>query len=53
MSLFVGEICDESGNFLPPELEVPAPPQDSDKGCNDWTPYDNCLQFEVADFLFQ
>ena len=50
-SLFVGEICDESGNFLPPE--VPPPPQDSDKGRGDWTPYDNRLQFEVADFLFR
>ena len=32
-----------------------APPPrnyDIDKGPDDWTPYENCLQFEVADFLF-
>jgi hypothetical protein len=49
--LFVGEICDESGNGLPPD--VPPVPRDSDKGPNDWTPYDNRLQFEVADFIFR
>jgi hypothetical protein len=49
--LFVGEICDKSGNGLPPD--VPPAPHDSDKGFNDWTPYDNRLQFEVADFLFR
>ena len=48
--LFAGEICDESGNDLPPD--IPPAPHDSDKGPNDWTPYDNHLQFEVADFLF-
>ena len=49
--LFVGEICDESGNVLPPD--TPPAPHDSDKGPDDWTPYDNRLQFEVADFLFR
>jgi hypothetical protein len=24
----------------------------SDQGPDDWTPYNNCLQFEVANFLF-
>jgi Plavaka transposase len=50
--LFVGEICDEIGNGLPPDN--PPAPRDSDtKGPNDWTPYSNRLQFEVADFLFR
>jgi Plavaka transposase len=49
--LFVGEICDESGNALPPD--IPPGPHDSDKQPNDWMPYDNRLQFEVADFLFR
>src|SRR6202789_2428935 len=49
--LFVGEICDKSGNGLTPD--TPSAPRDSDKGPNDWTPYDNRLQFEVADFLFR
>ena len=49
--LFVGEICDENGNALPPD--IPPAPHDSDKGPNDWTPYDDRIQFEVADFLFR
>ena len=49
--LFVGEICDESGNSLPPD--TPPSPHDSDKGPNNWSPYHNRLQFEVADFLFR
>ena len=49
--LFVGEICDENGNDLPPD--VPPAPNGSDKGPNDWAPYDSRLQFEVADFLFR
>ncbi|KAF8221283.1 hypothetical protein L208DRAFT_1328845, partial [Tricholoma matsutake] len=38
------------GNDLPPD--TPPPPRDSDQGPDNWRPYDNCLQFEVADFLF-
>ena len=49
-SLFLGEICDENGNRLPPD--TPPAPHD-DRGPNDWTPYGNRLQFEVADFLFR
>lgn len=49
--LLIGEICDENGNALPPD--IPPAPHDSDKGPNDWTPYCNRLQFEVADFLFR
>ena len=29
------------------------PPRNPDKDPNDWTPYENRLQFEVAEFLFQ
>jgi hypothetical protein len=29
------------------------PPRNADKGPDDWTPYENRLQFEVADFLFR
>jgi hypothetical protein len=47
----IGQICDEDGHNL--LLDTPPPPHDSDKGSDDWTPYDNCLQFEVADFLFR
>ncbi|KAF8228638.1 hypothetical protein L208DRAFT_1001051, partial [Tricholoma matsutake] len=38
------------GNDIP--LNAPPPPHCPDKGPDDWAPYDNCLQFEVADFLF-
>lgn len=49
--LLVGRICDESGNDIPPD--TPPPPRNSDTGPDDWTPYGNHLQFEVADFLFR
>jgi hypothetical protein len=51
LRLHVGRICDDRGNSIP--LDTPPPPRDSDKGSDDWTPYDNRLQFEVADFLFR
>ena len=47
----VGQICDKDGNSVPPD--TPPPPRGSDKGSDDWTPYNNRLQFEVADFLFR
>jgi hypothetical protein len=33
-------------------FDTPPSPRDSDQGPDNWTPYDNCLQFEIADFLF-
>jgi len=51
LRLHVGQICDEGGNNIP--LDTPPPPRGSDKGPDDWTPYNNRLQFEVADFLFR
>jgi hypothetical protein len=33
-------------------LNTPPPPN-ADKSPDDWTPYENRLQFEVADFLFR
>jgi hypothetical protein len=33
--------------------DTPPPLRDSDQGPDNWTPYDNRLQFEVADFLFR
>lgn len=32
---------------------MPPPPRDSDRGPDDWTPYNNRLEFEVADFLYR
>jgi Plavaka transposase len=32
---------------------MPPPPRNSDQGPDDWTPYDNRLKFEVADFLYR
>lgn len=49
--LLVGRICDESGNDIP--LDAVPPPHSSDKGPENWAPYDSYLQFEVADFLFR
>lgn len=50
-SLFSGTICDEHGNDLPPD--TPPPPCPSDRGPDDWTPYGNRVEFEVADFLYR
>jgi hypothetical protein len=47
----IGRICDEDGNDVP--LDMPPPPRDSDKGSDNWTPYNNRLQFEMADFLYR
>jgi Plavaka transposase len=43
-------ICDEHGNNIP--LNTPLPPHPSDCGPDNWTPYNNQVQFEVADFLY-
>ena len=51
LRLHAGQICDEGGNNMPPDASPP--PCGSDKGSEDWTPYNNCLQFEVTDFLFR
>jgi hypothetical protein len=48
---YIGKICDKSGNDIP--LDAPPPPCGSDKQFDDWTPYDNRVQFEVADFLYR
>jgi hypothetical protein len=40
-----------NGNDIPPD--TPPPPRDLDRGPDNWMPYDNRLQFEVADFLFR
>jgi len=50
-SLCIGRILDENGNVIP--LGTPPPPRESDKGPDNWTPYNNRIQFEVADFLFR
>ena len=52
LSLPIGKICDEDGNKLPPNSPPPvhsAPQHSSD----DWFPYESCVQFELADFLYR
>ncbi|KIK12998.1 hypothetical protein PISMIDRAFT_119757 [Pisolithus microcarpus 441] len=41
--------CDELGQFLP--ANAPPPPR-AEKSPDDWAPYRNWLEFELADFLF-
>ncbi|KAH8977117.1 hypothetical protein EDB86DRAFT_3068012 [Lactarius hatsudake] len=42
--------CDENHVYLPPgTLPTPPPVQDPD----DWTPYRDCVEFELAEFLYQ
>jgi hypothetical protein len=49
--LVSGTICDEHGNDIP--HDTPPPVRPSDSGPNDWTPYNNRIDFEVADFLYR
>ncbi|KAG2137011.1 hypothetical protein DEU56DRAFT_736982, partial [Suillus clintonianus] len=44
-----GRTCDPEGNFLPPG--APPPPL-TEKSPNDWTPYRDRLEFELADYIF-
>ncbi|KAG1844764.1 hypothetical protein C8R48DRAFT_750825 [Suillus tomentosus] len=46
-----GRICDGQGNPIPPD--APPPPRPSDRGSDDWTPYNDRVEFEVADFLYR
>ena len=46
-----GIICDEHGNDLPPD--TPPAPRPSDRGPDDWTPYNNRVEFEAADFIYR
>ncbi|KAG2122561.1 hypothetical protein BD769DRAFT_1629210 [Suillus cothurnatus] len=44
-----GRPCDPEGNFLPPgALPLPL----SEKSADDWTPYCDQLEFELADYIF-
>lgn len=46
-----GTICDNRGYDIPPN--TPPTPRESDRGPNDWTPYNNRSEFELADFLYR
>ncbi|KAG2117733.1 hypothetical protein DEU56DRAFT_874097 [Suillus clintonianus] len=46
-----GRICDEHGDDIPPN--TPPPPRPSNRGPDNWTPYANRVEFEVADFLYR
>ena len=52
LNLFTGIICDESGNELPPN-SPPPPHSNPHHNPEDWFPYNSCIQFELADFLYQ
>jgi Plavaka transposase len=46
----IGKNCDKNGIELP--ADTPPPPHVSDRGPNNWRPYNNRVKFEVADFFF-
>ena len=46
-----GTICDELGNDIPHNSDPP--PRQTDRGPNNWTPYNNRIEFELADFLYR
>ncbi|KAJ6467182.1 hypothetical protein C8R47DRAFT_990496 [Mycena vitilis] len=45
-----GRPCDENGNFLP---EGAPPPPRTTAAPDDWAPYEDSVQFNIADFLFR
>ncbi|KAJ7648793.1 hypothetical protein DFH06DRAFT_1423544, partial [Mycena polygramma] len=45
-----GRPCDENGVFLP---EGAAPPPRTTAAPDDWSPYEDSVQFNIADFLFR
>ena len=51
LTISEGKICDENGEYS--HISSPRPrPQEMDD-CTDWGPFRSCLQFEIADILFQ
>ncbi|KAJ6607973.1 hypothetical protein B0H10DRAFT_1816789 [Mycena sp. CBHHK59/15] len=46
----VGRPCDEKGEFLP---DGAAPPPRTTTPNDDWSPYEDSVQFNIADFLFR
>lgn len=49
--LCLGRICNEDGDYISPNTQPT--PRPSDHGADDWTPYNNRVEFEVADFLYR
>ncbi|KAF8951994.1 hypothetical protein BDZ97DRAFT_1931423 [Flammula alnicola] len=45
-----GRPCDENGHYLP--IGSPCPPRPA-RAMDDWSPFDNDLQFKIADFLYR
>ena len=43
-------ICNENGNDIQPDSDPP--PLQSDRAPHDLTPYNNRIEFELADFLY-
>ena len=50
LTILQGIPCDKDGNAVP--QGTPPPPYDTDNGPDDWTPYENRAQFELADYIF-
>ncbi|KIM59461.1 hypothetical protein SCLCIDRAFT_27289 [Scleroderma citrinum Foug A] len=48
-NIFTARKCDAHGHFLPDDAP---PPPHSPKLPDDWSPYHNQLEFELAEFLF-
>ena len=46
----LGQPCSEDGVDLP--LNTPPPPRHKDHDSDDWTPYEDRIEFETAQFLY-
>jgi hypothetical protein len=49
--LCIGKPCNEQGEYLP--ANTLPPPRRPNPDVDDWTPYEDRLQFETAEFLFK
>jgi hypothetical protein len=52
---YLGTPCDSLGNDLPPNTPPPpyTSPENGGATCNEWNPFNNRAQFEIADFLYR
>jgi hypothetical protein len=49
----LGKICNEQGDEIPEDAQPTPRSSDPSHGSDDWTPYNNRVEFELADFLYR
>ena len=52
--MLIGTLCDSYGENLGPGVQAPRTPQGRAGALNDdWSPFENRVEFEMADFLYR